>query len=467
MLHSQQTNATRCEVRPFGMSLWLATALFLGLHAALALVMRSNASISTAHALTTAAAGVWFAYRGGAAKVAYICAYITGAEVLWRMTHAAVFWEFGKYSIVLILAVAIIRLNRPVHFLAVGYFALLLPSAALTVTAMNSSAAQQALSFNLSGPLAIMLCVWFFSGLQPREVIPYRVLIAALAPICGIAASTIYATTTAVSLEFGRNSNFITSDGFGPNQVSAALGTGAFLCFFFIAAARIGGPFRLLLLGTLFVCSIQSALTFSRGGLYMAAGAAACGMFYLLRDAAARKLISVGVPLVLAITTLLVLPNLDRFTSGALSRRFTNTGLTNRDAFIAEETRIWAENPVFGVGPGMSRNFRNNAAAHTEVTRMLAEHGLWGAASLLLLLGICARNVMNAQSILGKAFSLSLVVCALLFMLTAALRTVEPALLIGLSAIPFNNRQFGTSLPGRLFRYRAAGFLPENRPVAA
>ena len=92
----------------------------------------------------------------------------------------------------------------------------------------------------------------------------------------------------------------------------------------------------------------------------------------------------------------LVLPRLDEFTEGALSARFQNTSLTGRDDLFWDEVRIWKENPLFGVGPGLVSDARDPALYitmnHTEFSRLFAEHGVFGFAAILLLV------VMSVQS---------------------------------------------------------------------
>src|SRR2546430_7771451 len=48
-------------------------------------------------------------FRSRIDRVVYAAAYIAGSEVLWRMCGAAVFWESGKYAVILIFAIALAR----------------------------------------------------------------------------------------------------------------------------------------------------------------------------------------------------------------------------------------------------------------------------------------------------------------------------------------------------------------------
>src|SRR5712691_6593978 len=67
-------------------------------------------------------------------KLLALCAYIAGSEVIWRMTDAWVFWETGKYFLTLFCLLGLFRKrDKKIPFLPVLYFALLLPSALLTI----------------------------------------------------------------------------------------------------------------------------------------------------------------------------------------------------------------------------------------------------------------------------------------------------------------------------------------------
>ena len=439
-----------------------AALLFLAAHACVAVPIRNNETLATIHALGTLAVGLWFAWTRSTARTIYVCAYIAGAEVLWRMSSAGVVWEFGKYASAAILIVALIRSRGPVHWLAISYFALLLPSAFLTMAGQTAAAAEQSISFNLSGPLAIALCLCYFTRVKPHEVAPIRVALAALGPIISIATISVYSTLTATQLAFTRNSNRVTSGDFGPNEVSAVLGMGALFCFFFLFSGRVTAPFQALFATGGLALSAISVMTFSRGGMYMAIGALTAALFCLARDSKARGAMAVAVPVLVLMAAFAIVPSLNRFTEGALGNRFAETQLTGRYEFLKAEMETWLEHPVFGVGPGMSNSVRNRAASHTELTRLLSDHGLFGLISMILLLTISVKNALRGGSKVGQAFSLFLVVWAFLFMLTDALRLVAPAFFIGLSSVPFANWDFGPRPLRRLFRYRSVVSVPAS-----
>jgi O-antigen ligase len=169
---------------------------------------------------------------------------------------------------------------------------------------------------------------------------------------------------------------------------------------------------------------------------------------YLSRDARARVKIILLAGLLFVVATFVVLPRLDAFTGGALSARFENTDSTGRNTIAGADLQIWLENPFFGVGPGESKVehalYYRKIATHTEYTRLLAEHGLFGLAAGLLLLAMAAqrfRQIGRLRNINTKAMLAPMVVWALLYMLDKAMRLVAPAFTFGLSFIIIRQRR--------------------------
>jgi hypothetical protein len=119
-------------------------------------------------------------------------------------------------------------------------------------------------------------------------------------------------------------------------------------------------------------------------------------------------------------------------------QRFKNPDLTGRDSIAEAELRLFLQKPVLGNGVGMSMYNRaamthaEAPAAHTEYTRLLAEHGLLGAAALAILLVMTGQALLKAPGPWAKAVVAALAVWSFLFMAVASMRLVAPAFLLGL-----------------------------------
>jgi hypothetical protein len=369
-------------------------------------------------------------------EVALVIAYITGAEVLWRMTNDALFWETAKYSVTVIAIVAILaKSGLQVLVLPILGFALLLPSIAQPLMLDKWVDAKNELSFNLSGPLALAVCGGFFSTtrLQPRQL--QRLLTAWVAPIIGIATIVVYGIVTNPDIQLTHGSNIDLSGGFGPNQVSAALGMGAMLAMLYV----VDKSARLSMRVAMFVCAVwlvfQSALTFSRGGLYSAVGATTVGMLVLARDPRTLVKMLLATSAVGLLGFYLIWPRLDAFTSGNLSERFQDTRMTGRADMTQVDLDIFYQHPVLGIGVGQSaavhkKNYLS-ISAHTEFTRILAEHGLFGCAALVALIVVGYINIMRGSSPRERAIAVATMTWSILFMMNSAMRLVAPCVAFG------------------------------------
>ncbi len=444
---------TRTRQRQWG----YGTIAFCLLHIPMALLLSQAGQISTLHALAVLLIGIGCAVGSPhrPLRVAYVGAYITGAEVLWRMTNAQVFWEYGKYATATIFLIAILRKGKfrgPA--LMLGYFALLMPSVAIIVARLGPAEAQGYISFNLSGPFALMVAAWFFSQHKLSLEHIKGIFLAAAGPIIGIASITFYSIYTAEKISFTSESNYLSSGGFGPNQVSAALGLGVLFALMFVVLGRTNRILRFFMMGVMIFLAVQSALTFSRGGLYNTVGAAAFASVYLLRDPRMRRSILVVAVVVFVLGSYLILPRLETLTEGKLSNRFTSTDSTNRVKIVKDEIRIWRAHPLLGVGPGGS-TFAGVPTAHTEFGRLPAEHGSFGLLALVLLLIAAAKNIQKAKSIKARAIAVCLIGWSFLFMMNAAMRLVAPAFAFGLAC--------ATLLPETIPSLKALTISPRRR----
>lgn len=432
LLPSRATVGTRLGRNRAVATTPLFTSLFVLAHIPLALVLKNVPLLATGHALLALAVGLLFLRRDqGPERVVYVAAYITGCELLWRASHAAVFWEFGKYSVSMLLGLALIRhgLLREASRRPLYAFLFLLPS--LTVL---TSFDREAIAFNLSGPFSLAVCAMFFSTVKLGPAELRKVLAAIIAPIAGMAT-----LSTVSSLEADLTQLVIggkaTTAGLGPNQVSSVLGLGitaAVLSYFFWPQRRIRQAILLLALWFM----IQGILSLSRGGLWTAVGAIAVASFYLLRSREARGRFFLVAAAIWVVSQFFLLPWVDDRTGGIVRARFSSADLTGRDQIMKADVMAFRDHPLLGLGPGESRFYHTRtfrvSATHTEYTRLLAEHGAFGLASLLIYVSLGLKRWRRRDSHLERAVGLACMAWAALFLIHAAMRLVAPAFLFGL-----------------------------------
>lgn len=418
-------------------------AAFLLSHAVLGIALAKSPLLSTGHAGAMLLAGLWWVVAlPRLERAAYVAAYFVGAETLWRMTQAALPWEFTKYSVCLMLVLALLR-NGQLRgaFLPFCFFALLLPALILPMANVELTVFIQQVSFNLSGPLALAVCVWFFAQLSFTPAQWQRLLLAFLGPVSSVAAIALSGIVTAKELVFIDDSNAALSGGFGPNQVAALLSFGAVGCFLWALDSTIRFSLRSMLFALALYLLGQSVMTFSRGGLYMAVGSILPATLLLLRDRKVRVKLIAGLGVLFLLTNYLILPQLDQFTGGALTKRFSDTNPSGRDEIARADLQVMLEHPLYGVGPGQSRNFRSrqiqyyDAASHTEFTRLLAEHGLFGIVALLVLVALAVRHFYQARTPMNRAIAVAAIAWSFLFLASNAMRLALPSFAFGLSAL--------------------------------
>jgi hypothetical protein len=416
--------------------------LFVALHVPLGVALKLVPFLSTLHALVSLAIvlflvirryPMWWMVAG--------CAYVVGSETLWRMTDAMVFYEFGKYAVIAVVVTAMCRRRQPVtSHLPVLYLALLVPGALVTIIKVPQfDFLRQTLSAELSGPVAYAACCLFLLGQKLSRNDVLRCLVAMVAPIAGVAALAWFGIRT-TEIQFGASSNDAASGGFGPNQVAAALGLGMVVCFLFLTSKAGGLVLKVTLVTLIVWFGIQAALTFSRSGLYYSVAAILAGTAFLVADVRRFVFVLVIGLALLGLSKFVIAPRLGVFTDGAIEDRFARTDLSGRGDLMMGDVAVFLHHPVLGVGAGLAREERSEAAgrtakSHTEFTRMLSEHGILGAAALVLMLVMSIRSVVRQSSGWPKAFSASLVAFALIFMTGSGMRMAIPSFLLAFAGV--------------------------------
>lgn len=419
---------------------WIMVMAFILAHLPLALLMKFVPALATVHALLALVVGLVWAMNGRAmAKVAYVGAYITGSEVMWRAVGASVFWEFGKYACILIFVLALARHRRfKLPALPTAFFLLLIPATLLTLFQVSPSDAKDMISFNLSGPLALAVSVVFFMNMKMSGRQLVKTLIAFIAPVAGMVAIIVLGLASS-DVKFGRQSNEAASGGFGANQVSALLGMACVAAFLCLLDSNLRWQLKVLFFGFLLEFAVQSALTFSRAGIYYTAVSIAVGALLSMKNLRSAFQMSLILAAFFLVAYYVVFPRLDDFTGGALSARFENTRLSGRAEIMDADLKIMAEHPIFGIGVGQAKSerarFFKGFASHTEFTRLLSEHGTFGCVALVLLIAMAIKNVVAAGTSRGRAVAATLATYSFCFMTGNGMRMVLPSFIFGLAAV--------------------------------
>lgn len=365
--------------------------------------------------------------------------YAVGTEVLWRMTGAMVPWEVTKYLLVLVAVVTFSRFGlRRRSWAPVLAIGLLVPGSLWVVVEQPLDDAREALISNVLGLVALALVVLTCASIVATRQAASRVLWAVVVSLIPMATYVGLTLLTAAEVSFGDESEFVASGNFGPNQVSTALSFGLLAVYLLLVV--LGDQRRVLLLAVGGWFLVAMLLTFSRGGLVSFLVPALLVVAATLADAR-RVLLTIAVAVLGTILVVgVLLPQLDQYTGGAMSARFSDTDTAHRSDIADSDWKIFVEHPVVGVGPGRSPELRGAGPAegrqsHVAYTRLLSEHGLLGAGVLGCLAAIVATALRRATGRRAVAWSLALLSWAAVTMAHADVRLGAVSFAFGLACL--------------------------------
>ncbi|WP_394775065.1 O-antigen ligase family protein [Flavobacterium sp.] len=429
----------------------LSYNLLLLIHVIIAIIIFVAPLLSRIYALAIIIVGFFIVYRSKNKnnEVILISAYLVGVEVFLRMTGGNFNNEFVKTSVIFFMLLGMVYSNFSTNAFIYWFFLILLiPGILITSTVINYDVdIKKSLVFNLSGPvcLAISSIYMFkrrilFSDLQ-------NIVVAMGLPIVSTTIYLFLFNPSVRDVVTGTQSNFETSGGFGPNQVSTALGLGMFV-FFTQLILFSKSKKAILINGVLLIfITYRGVVTFSRGGIITAVMMIVCllSLLYIFSNAKGKSKF-VWVFILTGLMGLGVWTYSSVQTNGLIEKRYANQDaagrvkkdrLGGREGIMNEELTIFLDNPILGIGAGMGKQIRKEtfgeeAASHNEVTRMLSEHGLFGIFGLLILFITPFVVYINNKQHL---YFLSFFVFWMLTINHAAMRTAAPAFVYALSLL--------------------------------
>lgn len=421
------------------------------LHVLIALVVFFVPFLSKIYALLIPVVGFLIVVRNENKnnEVLFFSAYLVGAEVFLRMTGGNFNNEYIKFLVMFFMLLGMFYSNISIRsFIYIFFLFLLLPGILVTTAVENLDLdIKKTLVFNLSGPLCLSICSIYmykkrllFSQLQ-------NILVAIGLPVISTVIYLFLYNPSVKDVVTGTASNFETSGGFGPNQVSTILGLGMFV-FFTQLILFSKSKLTMLLNGGLFIfITYRAIVTFSRGGVITGVIMILALLFLLYYFSNSKG--KGAFVLVFALTGIMAVGiwgYSSMQTRGLIEKRYANQDakgrvkkdrLGGREAIIDTDLKLFLDNPVMGIGAGMGKEMRKEStghasAAHNEISRMLSEHGMFGIFGLLiLLLTPLILYLSNKQHL----YFLSFFFFWFLTINHAAMRIAAPAFIYALSLL--------------------------------
>ena len=382
-----------------------------------------------------------------------LSSYLVGVEVFLRMTKSAPLFETGKYSVIMILIIALVfgPVRQKLTLSYVVYLMLLLLGIVFTQVPEGESL-RNSIAFNLSGPFLLGIAAIYFYKRRISYNQLFNAMYMALLPIFSMITFMYFKTPDLKEIVFGGVSLGATSGGFGPNQVATIIGFGIFIIAVYILLKKklTGNMVLDALILAYFI--YRGLLTFSRGGI-ITGGVALIFMafFFVLYKKNYRKLFQYM--LVTAVFIFGIWLYTSNITGGMIYNRYTGrnaSGIKKADAtagrskIITTQLESFQNAPIFGIGVGNGKFQRElkgeniTAASHNELTRLIEEHGLMGIGMLFLLLLVPAIHFFKSNN-LQRSFIAAFFVFWFLTINHSAMRIAFPGFVYGLSLINFYN----------------------------
>ncbi len=383
-------------------------------------------------------------------EVLLVAAYIAGAEVFLRTTFGTPFYEFGKYFIIFFVGLGtfydgIPKIKNPYWI----YLVLLLPSIIIGITTIEIDIRKKLL-FDILGPLCLGICAIYTYRKKVSNADLDNILLSFGLPIISCCFFLLFAYPITNTTIENTESNYYLSGKFAPNQISTVLGFGTFI--FFCRTVFLKTSIKITFFNIILTCCLlyRGLLSFSRGG--MLTGLAiilliSILVFFLEKETTIFKR---KIP-ISALLFCLVFVFANYQTDNLLFKRYMNqnpSGLykskevNGREDLALEEIEIFRENPITGIGAGGVKEMRKTKngsliSTHNEMTRLLAEHGLFGVLSIILLIIFPLLNYFKNPH---NYYLLCFFAFWFLTVNHSGMRTVSPAFIYALSLLAINKK---------------------------
>lgn len=382
----------------------------------------------------------------------YFITFFVGLEIFLRLSKSGIFWEFSKYCIIILTFACLIteKKTHPYSKFFLLFILVQLPSILLLFRVENTDPVRELIASGLSGPITLgFLSIYLYKKKIPYDVF-MRIFFIQITSFLPTLIHLVVNFNRLSEIEFSTNSNASLSGGFGPNQMSSALGYAVLIIFLLNI---LGGRFYKSVLvdwGLAGGFALFGLFTFSRGGIISAALSITAAFFtlYITKGGATKNKKPKIIIFVMAITCVWAWNYANDFSGGNLALRYKKTaGLDDKYAFTGRRTllemeiQIFKDNLIFGIGPGMTRlerfkyGWMAHHTSHTEFTRLLAEHGLFGVCALFILAFSVFQYLRTTKAKADKIKFIGLVSYSFLTMSHSAMRLSIPAFCFALAFV--------------------------------
>lgn len=418
------------------------------LHISIGFLIVFNLFFSKIYAILIVLIGFWYVvkYKNKNHEVLYVIAYITGCEVFLRTTYGNPVHEFGKYLMLFFTLLGLFYCEKPkIKNPYKVYLILILPATIISFFTLTCDYRRK-IFFEILGPICIgTLALYTYRREVSSKTIHTILNIIALPIITTCVFLLLNYTINSGVLDTYRSSYFY-SGGYAPNQMATLLGLGIVVCFFKILFDKYTKKIFYFNLILFCVIYYRGLLTFSRGGITTGLVVIFCVILTLYvnknLNTFLKKKIAVTFFLLFVVFILTFIQ-----TDGKVFNRYIGTfkketiGKGGRFKQLKYDLTFFKENPVFGIGVGKAKELRKikyatNVSSHTEISRLLSEHGILGVALLVILLFFPLKLYFDD---LNNIYIFPFFMFWLLSINHSATRTIAPSFIYAIALMKLKN----------------------------
>ena len=390
-----------------------------------------------------------FSQKDKEREVLIASAYLVGAEVFFRMTKAFIFYETGKYLIILFLIIGVFFMGfKKKSFPFILYILLLLPGVVVTYLGLeDEDGFRQMIMFNLSGPLCLSMAAIYCYG----RTISFKRFLALLdAMVYPLLSMTVYIYLYNPEIKdiiTSTASNSAVSGGYGPNQVATMLGLGVFILFNRLVIPYKNKLVHFIMMFFLVAMSYRALITFSRGGVVVSVIMILVFSLILYFSTNLNTKLKLSYKLIAVIGAVCAIWFYAFLqTGGLIENRYANEDAlgrekeditTGRSELLSTDFQAFVENPLTGIGVGNVKGLYIDKLniylpSHNELSRLISEHGLLGIFALLILIITPIVSKLYGRK---NIYFYPLLLFCLLTISHSSMRIAAPAFIYGLSLL--------------------------------
>ena len=424
------------------------------LHIVLGLLVFANSTLANIWCVSVIVLGLFYIIKNKNKndEAAVWSAYIAGLGVLFKICKLRFGYDIDKYVIILFLLLGILYDKNQKHnnIWMVAVF-LLLPSL-MVPNVFNISFLEQFQlhRFALMGIITLLVSAFYFDGKVISKQLHLHILSRILLSLISTVVLVTIKAPSFSDVTFVSQSMEEMTGGFSPVHVSLVLGLGLLIVLLlsFLREGLIINIWGNYLLIAILILRILFG--FSRSGLWSFIISLLLSLVFMRNIIIKRNKSFVFSLIILAIISIFVWNYVNQSTGGMAYNRYTGRNSvgeemsaadvsSGRIEFVQQELAVFVKKPVLGIGPGNMGYYRQKeygyyASSHTEYSRLISEHGMFGIIVIVILLVNTLKHFKKTTG-LTRLFFIAFSSYALISMFPGATRTSLPLFIYGLSFV--------------------------------